>query len=600
MCVRGRHLLLLASALVVLTRAHIVRAWVELAVESDVVTVEVQRTGRAHIHHELIVRVRGGPLRAMSLQGVDADAEPTPGATVARALSHGATQREQSVLVHRADDASLRLEIDDRHGLRRGTHIFRFSYRTDSILHGLRPASGPYVTLQWVGPRFESGIDLAKVIFRIPKSGREPRLPTFDQEGVPDPLGVHGETTVVSTVRRGADHDELELVRPYVARGEPVVWTAQASTEAFDIERTQSVALPAAPPPRVEFESGLYGLWLGPSMGLLFAGAVLLKHRTVRRACRSRGSVPRTLVPWPPGVLALISGALLGGSVIAGAYFESWPTLVVLAIAAMLAPVHVASVCAAVPRGPGRWLPLTPEDAFRCAPSAVDGWFDAGTRRGLTTLGLCVMGITSAACLVRAHPPGVLTLLVASVVLVPLLFTGRAAHCPPDPAVTPRPLLKWLFGRLRKDSQLRVVPWARIPDRVTEPDELRLLVLPSRPREGLVGIEVACEYYLAPGGYQEVPCVVVRATDHSPSHLALPRSVLWTRGRSSSERIAVLRPALPVRGLVLSLVRRVARDLSDAGPARCRQGPSSRRAMSEGSSACAAKAATTVSPAHAT
>src|SRR5664279_1229564 len=51
-------------------------AWIETTVTSDVVTVQVERDGRATVAHALALKIRGGPLKSWTLQGIDADAEP--------------------------------------------------------------------------------------------------------------------------------------------------------------------------------------------------------------------------------------------------------------------------------------------------------------------------------------------------------------------------------------------------------------------------------------------------------------------------------------------------------------------------------------------
>ena len=501
--------------------------------------------------------------------------------------------------MHRADDASLRLEVDGRRGLRRGSYLLRFGYTTHSLRRSMRWMQGQDVVLRWVGPRFDSGIDLAKVIFRLPRAAREPRLILPGEEGQLDsPGGGSGALTVVATARRGAQYDELELVRPYVARGEPVVWSVTASAEAFDVQRSEPPRLRPTPSAHPKPEMGLSVVWFAPLVSLLFGAIVWGKHRGVQRFCWSQGARVASLVPCSPRVLAVLAGTALGASTIAGLYLTSWPCLTILAILAMALAAHRAPRSQPMPRGPGRWLPLTADEAFwKVIPNGQGAWLDAGRWRGRVVFLLSVGGLAAWGwSLWQVSPQSALTVCVVSSALLPVFLTGRQSQMPPDPATSPRPLLGWLFRRLVRDSSLRVVPWARIPDRIAEPDELRLRIFPSQPVEGLISIEVACEYEFGPGGRVEVPCILVRATEGSPCMAALAPAAVWTRGRQANERVTVLRVTLPVRGLVMRLVRRVVDRLSE--PLHAQDG-SSRSSISRGRSAYTAKAPTVPSPAQA-
>jgi hypothetical protein len=74
----------------------------------------------------------------------------------------------------------------------------------------------------------------------------------------------------------------------------------------------------------------------------------------------------------------------------------------------------------------------------------------------------------------------------------------------------------------------------------------------------LLGIEVGVEYTAGIGGSGAALFVLVRAREGSQAVTALPRDVIWTRGRKADERAAVLRPRLPTQAdcakLALELV----------------------------------------------
>jgi hypothetical protein len=186
-------------------------------------------------------------------------------------------------------------------------------------------------------------------------------------------------------------------------------------------------------------------------------------------------------------------------------------------------------------------------------------------------------------------PYQALLLLLASPCLLPLFFTGRAAQLPADPATRPRGVLASISKKLRRRG-IKVVPWARIPERSREADELRLLVQVQGALRGLVSVEVGVEYSAGVAGPGAALFVLVRAREGSLAVGALPREVVWTRGRKAEERAAVLRPRLPTQAQCVELVLEIARLL--------REEDSSQARHARGAKAAAAKPARVVSPAH--
>jgi len=158
---------------------------------------------------------------------------------------------------------------------------------------------------------------------------------------------------------------------------------------------------------------------------------------------------------------------------------------------------------------------------------------------------------------------------LGSACLLPLFFTGRVAQLPPDLATRPRALLAGLAGRLRRAPGVKVVAWARIPEGSPDADELRLLVQVPGALRGLLGVEVGVEYGAALGGSAAAPFVLIRAREGSAVISALPRELVWTRGRKADERAALLRPRLPTRAhcerLVLELVEQLRDPEQSAG-----------------------------------
>ena len=523
-------------------------AWVESTVVSDLATVDLERDGSARISHELLLRVRGGPLTALVLDGVDLDAEPAADGLV-ESVRGGATPIP--LLLVRSDDGSLRLEIDHPKGLRSGSYLFRFAYRTRLLDRDLIRLDGDGVEVRWVGPRFADGIDSLKAMFRVPAAAVPPRLLDHD--------GELGGGVFLSSLRRGADKDELEIVRPHVAKGEPVVWRVWASAKSLDaFKQPAAPATSSVPEPRDRRPLERLLVFAAAALAaLVYSSLVVLKARAHARSCRLAHARPLPLLPLSTGWRAAAAGLCLGAAVILGALTEH-PGLVTAALlgAGSFAILKAPELCG-VPRGPGRWLPLSDADAFGAArPMRLPGrWLDAGTWPGrLTSFGALAAIALAAFWLGRRSAYYGCLVALGAVVLVPIFLSGTRRELPVSPTAAGRVLLAWLAKSIRKRSGLKVVALARVPDGTGEADEVRLLIVPKQAVRGLIAVEVAVELFQGWGGAVALPCVLVRAREGSEAHASLPRRAVWTRGRKAEERVAVLRPALPTRHDCVKLV----------------------------------------------
>ncbi|MCC6215025.1 MAG: hypothetical protein IT376_09165 [Polyangiaceae bacterium] len=598
---RLHQLLALSLAVVVLGWGQVARAWVEVDVESDTATIEVDRAGKATVRHELVLRVRGGPLPAYELKGVDADAAPLPDATVAALLQSGGAAAARPLLVERQRDDVLRLETDDDQGLRRGRYLMTFGYTTDlAARQALRP-SGNAVELRWVGPRFEEGVGAAKVALRVPTAPTAPRVAEADPTQVALGLAEDPGATLVSTLRRGAADDELELVRPHVAKGEPVVYRVLASSRAFDAfgaDETSTLAEEPAPvvPERAAHER-LAVLGVSVLVAMLYALALGLSWRDARRAAAVAGASPRALAPLPVAWRAPLAGLALGGAFSAGGLGAPPAAAGALLVAAIGLGTLLPSRRAAAARGPGRWLPLGDAEAFadRERRRAVS-WLDAGGARGFAVLvGVTAAVVVGAAALFPASPEQAVLLLLTTTSLVPVFFTGRSSEQAGPAGAGALSSLRAVADRLRGDG-VRVVAQGRHPIGADVPDEIRLELVPKRSRAGLVAVEVCLEPHRGAGG---VPCVLVRVRDGSDARTALPEGLVWARGRRSDERVTILRPRLPTVDMAHALARRVVGLLErPADEAGAPQRPTT-RASSSGSARSTAKPSSPGAPAHA-
>jgi len=599
MYVLRRHLAALASAALLLAAipAQARPGWVETRVTAHAATVDVERNGTAIVTQELGVRLRGGPLAELPVSGVDGDAEPLPDATVI--CTDDPKFGTVPLSLFREPDGSLKLTVERERGLRTGSYVFRFSYRTQLAKRELIRRVGSHVELRWVGPRFDDGLDSARVTFRIPEASVAPMLPTPGSSGGAvnelDELGG----VFVGNLRRAPGKDELEIVRPHVARGEPALWRVWVADSTFDAFG----AVPASPTPTLLASHALgesprerLGWLLGASLaGLALGSLVFAKWRTFAAAAALRGAEARALVPLAPGVRAAVAGALLGLAVIAGGRWDEPTLAAVLLLGVMACAALYATPGRAAPRGPGQWLPLSEADAFARQSTKLPGrWLDASTLPGALVLGLLLAGALALHFWERQHSPyRAVELLLATSVLLPVFLTGRSQELPALPGGDPRRMLQRLLGGLRR-RKVRAVPLARLPRGSSDADELRLLLQPKGALSGLMAVEVGTDHALGLGGVVAEPYVLLRVREDSPCARALPAQMSFQRGRKSEERVAVLRPKVPSVAETLALLEELLALLAQPSSA-----PPTSASSSLGRRASARKPGRAASPAHA-
>ncbi len=600
MYVLRRHLAALASAALLLAAipAHAAAGWVETRVTAHAATVDVERNGTATVTQELGIRLRGGPLVELPLAGVDSDAEPLPDATVI--CTDDQKFGTVPLSVAREPDGSLKLTVERDRGLKTGSYVFRFSYRTQLAKRELIRRVGNHVELRWVGPRFDDGLDSARVTFRVPEANVAPMLPSLgSSNGAINELDELGGV-FVGNLRRAPGKDELEVMRPHVARGEPALWRVWVADSAFDA--FTSVAAPTSPALLTSRELGesprerLSWLLGAVGAGLAFGLLVFAKWHAFQAAAALRHAKAQALVPLAPGLRAALGGVLLGLAVIAGGRWDE-PTLVgLLLLGVMACAALYATPGRIAPRGPGQWLPLSEHDAFSREGTPLPGrYLDASTLLGALVLGVLVAGVLVLHFLERQHSPyRAVELLLGSTVLLPVFLTGRAQELPAVPGGDPRRMLERVLGGLRRRG-LRAVPLARLPQGASNADELRLLVQPRGALAGLMAVEVGADHVLGLGGMVAEPYVLLRVREGSPCSQALPAQMSFQRGRKPDERVAVLRPKLPTVAETLALVKELVEVLTQPPPSA----PPSSARSSVGKPASARKPPRAASPAHA-
>jgi hypothetical protein len=549
-------------ALAIVASSDPARAYYEESrITSDEVRITVEASGLARVEHKLVWRVVAGQPKGFDLPGVEPLATPDP--TTSLESDDGHTAQASVTLV---PGKGLRVALAEPKAVHHGQQYrLNVAYGVDLVGARELVRDGSRYRLEWHAPPPADGLEGPKVTFVLPAALEAPGA-LIGEGGMRD-------DGVTATLKRAPDHDEIELVRPHVGRGEDLVWAVRADARAFDGGHGPAVA-PPPPPPRRD-EPGGAGLLVHAVVGLLaFAFAALVRARDARfRAAWSRTALagsppPRGLFPLRPYERAAAAGAafFVGLSL----QLADLPAMGVAAIAlAMVTAVLRAPEASLPARGPGRWLVLRPEEAF--ARPRRPSFFVP------VVLAFASAALAGAAYVLRgSHPEAPVVLALDALCLVPVVVTGRPSQVLPEPVASSGAWLGRLFGRLRGVRGLRVSPWGRVPNGRARPDELRLLVLPREAMPGLAGIEVGLGWGRAATSFVAAPEVLVRvheATAASARMISLAPGIVPVTGRKPEERVYRLSPRVPTRRATRALVealgvRLVDRRVHDADWAR--------------------------------
>jgi hypothetical protein len=519
----------------------------------DEVRVTVDASGSARVEHTLSWRVIAGQPRSLDLVGVEPSAQPEPSAKL-----ESEDGQAIAATVTPLPGRGLRLTITEPKALRHGQQ-YRVSvaYAVNLIEAGELERERSTYRLAWKSPVPPEGYDDSKVTFVLPSAPEAPAA-LVGEGGMPD-------NGVTSTLRREPEHDELQLTRPHVGRGEDVQWVVRTGARAFEGGRGPALA-PPPPPPRHEDPAGPGGFAYGlvAILSLAFASTVHWKERRFGAASKAHGPSPRGLVPLRSWERAAAAGAALFVGV--SLQLVDAPTAgAVAVVVAMICTVLRPSDATLPPRGPGRWLVLRPEEAFKSSGlrRRLDRRWLVGAAAPVGATGLFFL---AARLLAPSQPEALVALPLDALVLLPLFATGASSQLPPDRAEHGRGWLAGLFRRLQRNKRLRVSPWVRVPTGLGQPDEVRVLVLPREPMPGFGAIEVGFAWGRAATSFFATPEVLVRveeATAASARMTTLFPEVIPVPGRKPEERVYRLAPRLPTREATAALVESLGRQLRD-------------------------------------
>lgn len=539
-------------------------AWVGTTIQSSVTVVEVAETGSAKVNHEWTFRVRGGPLKSLTIDGVDSDAQLADGATVTRAVS-GAVAGPPIPVSGERDGRSLYLTMGSGKGLPSGAYLLRFSYVTDLEARGMIRSSGKVAEIDWQSPSFPEGIDSLKVSFHLRRASMPPRVAgATEASGAVDPvqLVATDKGVFLADVRRETDTDVITLTRPHVARLEPVTWRIEVDPVVVGMASKPSekgeTPIGALPVKAQKVQTWPYLIASG--LTLLFCGLLYWK-------LRSKGTAP--VVRFRLDYRLLLTATSLWASVWC-ALVPEWPTLaaLLLAVAALLS-LSRPELAAPRVRGPGVWKSLKSSDIAVSGDRVGGGtrWLDVATLPGCVTFCALLGGaLLLSLRMVGVAPYYSAMALLYAMAFVPIFFSlGKSRTI--NPVIEQFEFLKPLQRRVPK-SLADVSLIARYPDGADQPDEVRMVVSPGNAKAGLRSCELAVEHAQGAFGRVMTPALLFRVEEHSHAHQALPRDGQWSRGRDSSERILVIRPSLPLRSVTLDLLRQT---LTSLGTPKARQ-----------------------------
>jgi len=542
----------LAAALVALLgTGPAYAAWHEAHLAGDEGRVRVDPRGMASVEHLLKWRVVHGPLKSIDLTGVDPAAILDPTATV-----RTEDGRDLTAHVARGDDSVVRVLVDSPQALTRGVATFDVRWQIDLVATRAISIDGASWRLSWSMPAAVNGFDLPRMVFDLPTAPEPPRSLGSDLTA---PGEAGGET---ATLRREGERDLLEIIRPYVAHGESVAGTLRIDPRALPEVVDPSLRPPR--PPSVSSERyswrqiSLFGVLgvVGLAFGLLVAG----KDRAFATACALDRASLRGLVPLGSGARATLAGFALAAGLALQVSGQAMAGGLLVAICVLCAALRAPSVGPSA-RGPGRWFPLRPEDAFRQrrGPGSLPSvpWW--------ASMGAIALVAAVAWAARRLMPQGSWLVAMDAAPIVPLLVTGCRSQHPVVDLQAAGQLLHRAFLSLKATRGLRVVPWARVGLGGTI-DELRIRALPQGAVPGVVGIEMGHAWSRTPVGWAPAPEVLVRVLEGSAAAAKLVQALPHARlvpGRRAQERVLSLAPATPTRRACQALVRRAAELLTD-------------------------------------
>lgn len=470
----------LFAALVVVSLAPSrASAWADATVRSASARVSLDEGARAHVSIDATVRIEGGWLEALELDGLDAGLvlDPLDPVTMAPAPSPDAMPGDAppdalEPLVTLRDDGVVVLSFTRRHAPRRGDYVVHLAYDADLTSHAVADEAGVHVT--WTFPAWRHGLDSVHVELALPARAH-PVIGADDEieVGSRDEGGRAVWTLTRAHLARTREWP-IEILAPPGVMAEGVALAPPAAPTRD--------ALPSAPAaPRPPWQGGL----------ALAIASVLVALRIVRsRALEAREHVSlQPLVPLPIALRALLVLAI--GAALMGATLVGQDARVLGALALVLLALAVSRRAPRkTPPRIGSFRHVTP--SLRAAARrarlvhrlGIDAWLDGTSPPGV----LVLVGL--ATCVLRV--PGAASgpcLLALALVVVTLLDATRLGRAEPPLVTLARLVALARRTRVRLDGPaIALMPVVHLDVRGVA-QEARLRVLGAFP-EGTLRVDV--------------------------------------------------------------------------------------------------------------
>ena len=209
----------------------------ESHVTGDEVRITVDASGSARVEHAIVWRVVAGHPHGFDLTGTEDTAQPEPAATL-----ESEDGQVIPAMVTLVPGKGLRVSVGEPKALHHGQQYqVHLAYTVNLAATGELSREGTSYRLLWRSPLPPEGYETPRVTFILPPALEPPSALIGE--------GAMRDDGVKASLKRDPQHDEIDLVRPHVGRGEDVLWAVRVDGRAFEAGHAPRLA-PAPPPPR--------------------------------------------------------------------------------------------------------------------------------------------------------------------------------------------------------------------------------------------------------------------------------------------------------------------------------------------------------------
>lgn len=539
--------------LVVLALPSTALAWVDATVRSASARVSIDEHAHAHVAIDATLRIDGGWLEALEIDGLDPGltldpsdpvtmrTQPTPdelaAGEVSEPLEPAVTLREDGVLV---------LSFPRRRtSPRRGEYLVHLAYDASVADRAIGEDDGAHV--HWTFPAWRHGLDSVVVELTLPP-GAEPLLAEEDE---------------IASAHATVDGREVwTLTRAHLARTRE--WPIEIRVPEGVLDAGLAVRAPEPAPralaslghdaPRAPWQGGI----------ALAVASVVVALRALRRRARERDEriEEHPLVPLPDPARALIALAL--GAALLGVALVGRGALEVAALALPLGALGLsrrAPTSVAPKLGSFRHATPSIRVAARRArwrrALGIDAWLDASTLPGIALVALGIAAATRA----PAAAWGEIAVALALGLAV-MLDAPRARSAEPPLLALTRLITFASRARVVLDERtpIALMPVVHLDVRGV-PQDARLRVV-ATPPDGVLRADVVVRERTLAGPRFGLLVVTARG---SAADAALEREASFERIATGTERNARLAPVDAAQlGDVLARLQRAAEPVAEA------------------------------------